>query len=112
MSPTFRRTALTVLFASLLVGVLLLAIVGALPGIGLVINTLSLVLGLGAILTLAQAQFRVLRRASGGYAPDDLAARAIPSSPAHARQLPPVLDDAPASPGMDNLPKGFEWWDD
>ena len=86
-------------------GVLLLSILVFLPVIGGAINALSLAFGLGAIfVTLTQIQPRDAAHRQ------PLAVR-VQGQP---RQIPPppITERGSRKPGMDNLPEGFEWWDD
>lgn len=94
----------------LLVGVLLLAIVSSLPLIGLVVNALAVFFGLGAIITTVLTQFERARDAriptDAPPLPDE-----IPVGRAGTLVLPPpVVDEPPTNPGMENLPEGFNWW--
>ncbi|NWF68523.1 MAG: polymer-forming cytoskeletal protein [Chloroflexi bacterium] len=80
------------LLASLLLGVALMAFVIALPVVGLITYGMTAALGLGAILSVLQTQWR---------------------SPHPAQSLPPPpLQPEPLGLGMDNLPPGFVMWDD
>jgi hypothetical protein len=104
-----------IMYLSLFVGILLLAITASLPAIGWLFNALALVLGLGAILIMVQARLRTFRETlvtptapyKRPYMP------AVPptlNAPQQARHLPPPrMED---TPGMENLPEGFEWWDE
>ncbi len=102
------------LFGSLLIGTLLLAIIGSLPEIGLVINAVVLALGLGAILTLVQAQIRLIRETPGiyTYIKQQATRKALPSGEFIPYLPPPASSDLPPEPGMNNLPPGFTWWED
>ncbi len=89
-------------YVSLLIGVVLVALGASLPYVGWVFNALAAFLGLGAILLLVQREL-------------DAARATITPEPTHseeARQLPPppIVEDTPRSPGMENLPDGFHWW--
>jgi hypothetical protein len=89
-------------FVSLLLGIVFLALIASIPYIGFVINSLAAFFGLGAMLTLIQREIDLAREA---------VAIPEPLHPDQARQLPPpVIDDKPLGPGMDNLPEGFQWW--
>lgn len=89
-------------FVSLLTGVVVLALITSLPYIGFVVNALAAFFGLGAMLMLIQREIDLAREAV--VTPE-------PIHPELARQLPPpVIDDKPLGPGMDNLPEGFHWW--
>ncbi len=105
-----------IMYLSLGVGIVALAFLGSLPTVGWIVNGVALFLGLGAILIVLQTQLRTFRETSPvpsrypRYAPDK---PELPRSPEDARQFPPpILDDRPVAPGMDNLPEGFEWWDE
>lgn len=94
----------------LLVGVLILSAVSSLPVVGVLINALSVFFGLGAIITHILAQFERARDAriptDAPPLPDE-----IPITRAGTLVLPPpVVDEPNSSPGMDNLPEGFNWW--
>lgn len=92
-------------YLNLLTGVALLALVVFIPVLGTIVNGVALALGLGAIF-LTIAQFR-------GFNRPRAAPVTIPSAPEDARQMPPpIVEDAPRGPGMDNLPAGFRWWND
>ncbi len=120
-------------YASLLVGVLLLSLAMALPGIGWVVNAAALFLGLGSIIVLLLDQFRRIRDSEvsvppGWMVPSPLgnvphAMRrerdllpALPSDDRHPNiplaPPPPPDPDNPGSqpaPGMRNLPEGFDF---
>lgn len=93
-------------FISLGVGVLLLALIASLPVIGWVFNAFAVFLGLGAILTVTQAEIRAFRDLSFNAAPPvyypdtDVTTITMP---------PPMLEERVKSPGMDNLPDGFDF---
>lgn len=93
-------------FISLAVGVVVLALVGSLPTVGLLFSALAMFLGLGAILTVIQAELRSLRDAPTLAAP--VYYPGTTSRTPMVVTLPPVLQDHNASPGMDNLPDGFD----
>jgi hypothetical protein len=105
---------------SLFVGVAILAIVGSLPfpvgpfTLGGIVNAIVLALGLGAILILLQDRLRILRETpTTGRANGQPSVTMLPPRAEEARAIPPpILDDVPQPPGMDNLPPGFKWWDD
>lgn len=101
---------------SLAVGVVLLALANSVPSIGWVINAVTLFIGLGAILLIVQARAETVREA----APARRYNIAV-QSPALPRRLdnerllappPPPIDTSTEPVGMDNLPEGFQWWDD
>jgi len=87
-------------YVALLIGVVILAFLTSLPLIGDVFNALALFLGLGAILTLVQRELDQVRHPATARAPGTGTLR-IP---------PPILEDLPSGPGMENLPDGFKWW--
>ncbi len=97
-------------FISLIVGSLLLSIVVSLPVIGIIVSAITAFTGLGAILIVINNQLRALREEVPQSA---LRVKAIsPSHRSASRQYaPPMLQDG-SGPGMDNLPAGFDWWDD
>jgi hypothetical protein len=78
-------------------GGLILALLSALPVIGLLITALITFIGLGAILL-------ALRRENGRPARTGAYEEQPPVTPAP----PPLL---PRGPGTDNLPEGFKWWE-
>ena len=87
-----------------------MAILGSLPAVGWLFNALALAFGLGAILTHALARLREIRE---GVHEVDIrkTAPAYPLLPENASRVPPpMLDDGKPAPGMDNLPRGFDWW--
>ena len=89
-------------YVSLATGVALLALISSLPYVGFIINAVAAFFGLGAILMTLQHQLEITRQAN----PDPQ-----PTHSEAARQLPPpVIEDRPLGPGMDNLPDGFHWW--
>jgi cytoskeletal protein CcmA (bactofilin family) len=98
-----------ILFVSLLVGVTLLSLLAWLPVIGPLVTGVVLVLGLGALtMTITRIQFREPQRAPA----QPTSYTILPNRPGPARQIPPppAIDDRSTSPGMDNLPDGFNWW--
>jgi hypothetical protein len=96
-------------YISLGVGVLILAVLSSLPQVGWVANALALFFGLGAILTVIQAEFRSI-----GDEPLRTAPVYYPSTQTSTKPAPPVnrpaplLEERASSPGMDNLPGGFD----
>ena len=89
---------------ALLIGIALLALVGALPLVGWLINALAVFLGLGAILNLILRQLEQTRQTP----------QLVPELTGEGEPLripPPIVDTRPTEPGMDNLPDGFNWWD-
>lgn len=89
------------LFASLLLGVAVLALFASLPFVGWLINALALFLGLGAILTLLQEELDKARAARVTAPTDSIEAGQVP---------PPMVEDSPGATGTENLPEGFKWW--
>ncbi len=104
-----------ILLLRLGVGVLILAIIGSLPAIGWVFNAVALFIGLGALLAVLQTQIRTVRETVTPV-PARKPHHPIPQLPRHpqeAQQLPPpIIDSRPLPRGMDNLPEGFELWDE
>jgi cytoskeletal protein CcmA (bactofilin family) len=120
---------------SLAAGLLILALAGATPVIGVAFDALALFLGLGAILIVVRAQFVRLWEAGGSryaervserageqpalpYFPEEVDALAAavddPADDDRAVDLPvstPAPQPVPRGPGMDNLPPGFRWWE-
>lgn len=98
-------------FISIVVGVVLLSILVSLPVVGIIASAVTAFWGLGAILIVVQTQLRSYRDRVVAPVP-----RLIPSRVprrADARPLPPpMLDDGSYPPGSENLPDGFEWWND
>jgi hypothetical protein len=94
-------TSLRALIASLLIGILVLALFTSLPIIGWLINALALFLGLGAMLTLLQEKLEQSRAARPMTPTDSIGAGQVP---------PPMVEDIPSEPGAENLPEGFKWW--
>jgi cytoskeletal protein CcmA (bactofilin family) len=85
-------------FFSLLIGVAAIALLVSLPLVGLLVYGIAAALGLGALLSVLEAQFRAARDSGLPNLPED-----VP---------PPLLESVPPAPGMDNLPPGFVMWDD
>jgi len=120
-------------YLSLLVGVLLISLLIALPGIGWIVNAGALFLGLGAILLLLLDQFRRIRDSEVTLAPGWVTPSPMGNVPRAARlnrdslpALPEDIDqpgmplapppppelDSPGTqpaPGMRNLPEGFDF---
>jgi cytoskeletal protein CcmA (bactofilin family) len=98
-------------FISLFLGIFLLSVLVSLPVVGIIVSAVTAFMGLGAILIVVSNQMRALR--------DSIPTTSLRMNPlttarrTDTRSLPPpiVVDDGP-EPGMDNLPPGFEWWDD
>ncbi len=99
-----------VAFISLLVGIFLLSIVVSLPVVGIIVSAVTAFMGLGAILIVLNNQLRSLRETVPAPALRTSYSTAVRRS--DARSLPPPLIDDQGTPGMNNLPAGFEWWDD
>lgn len=103
-----------VLFISLFSGVFALAVLSSLPVIGWVFNAIALALGLGAILIMLQNRLRTMRERTlvpSPYSAHYIVNKQLSTRPESVRQLPPpILDDTHKSPGMENLPEGFDWW--
>lgn len=103
------------LFGSMIVGALVLALMASLPVVGWFINALAAFFGLGALIVRIQTRADTAPRRSTipvGAPPLDDGVSAAPASRFNTRYLPPPIeDDAPNPPGMDNLPQGFKWWD-
>lgn len=92
------------LYFHLLAGVALLALLVYLPFIGGALNALALALGLGAL-------FQAMMYAR--TPPHRPPVRAtIPGSETRQILPPPIVEEQPHGPGMENLPPGFRWWDD
>jgi hypothetical protein len=87
---------------SLLLGIFILSIFASLPIVGWLVSAVALFLGLGAILILLQEKLEKARTAPPVTTPADaIEARQTP---------PPIVEDGPREPGMENLPQGFQWW--
>jgi len=121
-------------YVALLIGVLLLSLMIALPGIGWIVNAAALFLGLGAILLLLMDQFRRIRDSEVTLAPGWVTPSPVgnlsqalqaqrdnipvlptgePDQPEIPMVPPPPPDfDNPGTqpaPGMRNLPEGFDF---
>lgn len=101
--------SMRVTYISLLTGAALMGVLAMIPSFGLFFSAFAAFLGLGAVLMLIQTQLRSYRDRSPG----------VPSRVVFTRRSepgrpmpPPMLDDGNIPLGMDNLPAGFEWWDD
>jgi hypothetical protein len=98
-------------YISLIVGIVLLSFLVSLPAVGIIVSAVSAFTGLGAILIVINTQLRSLR--------EQVPVTALRIKPAAAGGrlpsrsfAPPMLEDGSRAPGMDNLPEGFDWWDD
>jgi hypothetical protein len=95
---------------NLLVGVLVLSALMSLPVVGLIVSAVAAFLGLGAIIISIQAQVRTYRESLVSLPPNMPHYTGRLGGP---RSLPPPkLNDEPKPPGMENLPEGFEFWDE
>lgn len=102
-------------FVHLGVGGLVLALLVALPIFGLLMNGIAVFFGLGAILLTLQSRMDAARSATNAPRYVAVTAPALPRHPDEPKPPPPpppIMDDEPRALGMDNLPDGFEWWDD
>ncbi len=88
-------------YLGLLVSTAALAVLVWLPLMGVLVNGISLALGLGAIILMLSPARGARRAAPGGLPPHSAAARQIP---------PPIYNAPAAAPGMADLPEGFDWW--
>jgi hypothetical protein len=95
---------------SLAVGILLVALAGAVPVFGTVFNALILFLGLGAILNQLRVQFQRYRE-SNQPAPPRRTQETVKVFP-YTPEEPLVTEETLKGLGMENLPDGFEWWRD
>ncbi|PJF41275.1 MAG: hypothetical protein D6737_05125 [Chloroflexi bacterium] len=116
------------LLVSLLPGVVLVSLFVSLPFVGLLLNALAAFIGLGAILTTIRNRLRVIRAATppmtnNAHGSNFASAWSttteydeylkLPETIEEAIKRPPPIPHDPIRPlGMDNLPEGFEWWDD
>jgi hypothetical protein len=101
--PLRRAGRVRTPWLGLLLGVMIVAFAASLPVMGWVINALAAFMGLGAIFLLVFERLFASRQAAPHLpAPSHL--EAVPQS------LPPIPEDTPRPPGMDNLPEGFNWW--
>ena len=90
----------------LLTGALPVALLVTLPALGALANVLVLVTGFGAIsLALWHMRSPVTRMRQPAALPAPLPRRAD-------NDVLPVIDLGHEAPGMQNLPEGFNWWDD
>ena len=97
---------------SVVIGVILLALLSSLPGVGFLINAGALFLGLGAVASTTMSWLRALRRgrlgpaapAVGQWSPHESAQPAI-VTPSSLVRRGPLL---PTNSGLDDLPVGFD----
>lgn len=90
----------------LLTGALPVALLVTLPALGALANVLVLVTGFGAIsLALWHMRSPVTRMRQPAALPAPLPRRAD-------HDVLPVIDLGHEAPGMQNLPEGFNWWED
>ncbi|MBZ0296871.1 MAG: hypothetical protein K8L99_30195 [Anaerolineae bacterium] len=96
-------------YISMVVGAVIFGMLTWLPLIGTLIAALTLALGLGAITILVtRIQFREPPRPqpSPGWS-------VLPEININQKPLPPpIINDREEGPGMENLPKGFNWWEE
>lgn len=94
---------------SVAVGAALISVLGSLSPVGWVVNLIAASIGLGAL-------WRALNKALKRPTPPPTASVVrvtVGDVAALSPKLPPPLTDTQAAPrGMDNLPNGFQWWDD
>jgi cytoskeletal protein CcmA (bactofilin family) len=95
-----------VVYLHLLAGVMLLAILYSLPLIGWFLSAVSAFLGLGAMLLVIRGQLRVIRDTPASRI------RLLPRLREAPPMPPPMIGDSARPPGMENLPEGFQWWED
>ncbi len=98
----------------LMVGIVVISILVSLPLVGIIISAITAFFGLGAILIMLQSQFRHYRERLYGPPASRLIPAAYPSRRTDSLHPlpPPLIEDVPAPPGMENLPAGFSWWDE
>jgi hypothetical protein len=110
-------------FLALFIGVAVLSLVAALPGIGILANALALFLGLGAVLNVVITSFRRIRDAAPAPTPLWYAPSPAITRERHTGEIPAVLETTPPLivpppledqtkpplPGVQNLPEGFDW---
>lgn len=115
-------------FLALLLGLVVLGAFVSLPIVGLLFNAASLFLGLGTILSAFLDQFRRIRDTSPNtvpnwYTPSPVITREHPIQPnppkmtispvlpppLPAKIPPPKVENYDSSPGMNNLPDGFDF---
>ncbi len=106
-------------YISLGIGVFILALLASLPQVGWIVNALAIFFGLGAILTVIQAEFRTMgdesQRPAPVYYPTGTASTtasvltAATPAATTVRMPVPLLEERASNPGMDNLPPGFDF---
>ncbi|MBL8132382.1 MAG: hypothetical protein JNL42_11040 [Anaerolineae bacterium] len=89
---------------SMLAGIVLIAALMSLPYVGWLFSVAASFLGTGALLLTVYRGFRPA-------AVPPMRQRSARSSLALPAP-PPIVEDTPEAPGMDNLPDGFTWWDE
>jgi hypothetical protein len=111
----------TAMLLSLGIGVIVLSVVGLIPLLGQAIHLAAAVVGFGAIITplvwrsdqLRIGSLRWGRRIGGS--PNmivfDSPSNANPRTRRRSSLAPPIPDEMPLTPGAENLPEGFKWWD-
>lgn len=108
------------LFLNMAIGVFILAVFNSIPTFGWGIDALALFMGLGAILSAFR---RMVKRLVDGM---PLRTGIYPVSQPDIPLLPPpanyftdeevfaapIIQQNPPPPGTENLPEGFNWWED
>lgn len=97
------------------VGCTLLALLSPVPWVGLAINVLAILFGLGAMMLALRMWLEQLRgiRFNQPVRPLDYDKLMEIARKNPKRVPPPPLIELPIRPpGLDNLPPGFTWWDD
>jgi hypothetical protein len=94
--PARRRAMRRTLLARAGLALLLLTVIAAIPFFGWLISLIVSLIGAGALVRTLSI-FNPMR---------PYAAQTDP-----ARLPPPLIEDRPIAPGMDNLPSGFTWWE-
>lgn len=105
------------LYVSLTGGALFISMLVSLPVVGWILNALTLFIGLGAIVTLIQAQLRTIRETVGygdenDFPPDESNWEIDIANPHITEEAQPKLPRPRHTVGTDNLPPDFVWWDD
>jgi len=113
-------TNMRTLFIALAIGLSLVSLAGTVPVVGIGFSALTLFLGLGAILSVLREQilrFGDTQPAASSVVTSPLPyivnqPTALPYFPEDAtRFAPPIIDPTSQPLGTDNLPSGFDWWD-